>query len=517
MNRRNLLASGVLTATAGLAGCLHESAGSDEYPPEAELDGEFVTVWKVPEYGVGSDMEIQLPLLGTGDDEESELEGYYDFTVDWGDGTSDAIDSVADADYKHVYSEPGEYVVTIDGTFLGLFPRHEGIKLREIRNWGGYFLDSEHTTFAFKNALSVTAEDGPRIHSPSWRTGGARLRGVFSWAYLPTATGIEDWDVSDVVTMERLFEGSQSFDRDLHAWDVSNVENMREMFRSADSFDGRIADWDVSNVEDMAWMFWSANSFDGDPSSWDVSRVEDMTGMFASAESFDSDLGDWDVSNVELMADMFSRAESFTGPIDRWDVSNVRDMGKMFRGASSFDSDLGAWDVSSVTNMEGMFRGAQSFSSDLSGWDVSNVTEMSAMFESATSFDSDLNAWDVSNVENMQHVFANASSFTGGVSQWNVSNVEDMTGLFEGAGSFDDDLSGWDVSSVKTMHKMFDGSGLSTENYDRILTSWKDLDLEDGVVFSARNTSYSPGEPADARQYIIDEYGWVISDGGKAG
>lgn len=32
----------------------------------------------------------------------------------------------------------------------------------------------------------------------------------------------------------------------------------------------------------------------------------------------------------------------------------------------------------------------------------------------------------------------------------------------------------------------------------------------------AGDAQHSPGEPAEARQYIADEYGWDITDGGIA-
>ena len=111
-------------------------------------------------------------------------------------------------------------------------------------------------------------------------------------------------------------------------------------------------------------------------------------------------------------------------------------------------------------------------------------------------------------------MFAYAESFDGEVSGWDVSNVENTRRLFEGAKSFDGDVSGWDVSNVEDMTRMFDGAGLSTENYDALLVAWQELDLEEGVPFSAGETQYSPGAPAEARQYIIDEFGWEITDGG---
>ena len=47
---------------------------------------------------------------------------------------------------------------------------------------------------------------------------------------------MEDWDVSNVPDMWRMFKGASRFDANLSEWDVSRVTNMHEMFRNAVSF-----------------------------------------------------------------------------------------------------------------------------------------------------------------------------------------------------------------------------------------------------------------------------------------
>ena len=59
---------------------------------------------------------------------------------------------------------------------------------------------------------------------------------------------INEWDVSKVTDMSRLFNGKESFNEDISGWDVSSVNNMRDMFRDAKVFDQDISGWDVSNV-----------------------------------------------------------------------------------------------------------------------------------------------------------------------------------------------------------------------------------------------------------------------------
>ena len=90
---------------------------------------------------------------------------------------------------------------------------------------------------------------------------------------------LNDIDVRQITDMSYLFYGLTSyFNGDISNWDVSNVIDMRCMFNGSD-FNGDISQWDVSNVEDMAYMF-KGSDFNGDISQWDVSNVTDMTRMF---------------------------------------------------------------------------------------------------------------------------------------------------------------------------------------------------------------------------------------------
>ena len=54
-----------------------------------------------------------------------------------------------------------------------------------------------------------------------------------------------------------------SFNQPLNNWDVSNVNTMERMFWTATYFNQPLNNWDVSYVEDMAWMFMGSLSFSG--------------------------------------------------------------------------------------------------------------------------------------------------------------------------------------------------------------------------------------------------------------
>ena len=115
---------------------------------------------------------------------------------------------------------------------------------------------------------------------------------------------IENWDVSTVTDMSRLFRNTVfDDDIDISKWDVSNVTDMSDMFNKCD-FNRDISGWNVSKVTDMTQMF-SYSAFNQDISGWDVSNVTEMSGMFY-AGVFNQNISNWDVSNVINMEGMFS-------------------------------------------------------------------------------------------------------------------------------------------------------------------------------------------------------------------
>ena len=283
-------------------------------------------------------------------------------------------------------------------------------------------------------------------------------------------------DTSSITDMSYLFDSDSkesnddysAFNGDISSWDVSNVTTMNNMFNGANSFNGDISSWNVSMVSNMYGMFWNATAFNGDLSNWDVSRVNKMDNMFYDADSFNGDISTWNVSNVLNMHSLFWGADSFNGDISAWNVSNVTTMNNMFYEAKSFNGDISGWDVSRVTNMSSMFREAAAFNGDLSGWNVSSVTDMNLMFSSAAAFNGNLSSWNVSSVTDMTYMFSGAAAFNGNISGWNVSSVTNMYYMFYGAAAFNGDLSGWNVSSVTDMSYMFYGAAAFNGN----LSNW---------------------------------------------
>jgi|GEM_PF-3190642 len=431
-----------------------------------------------------------------------------EMTIDWGDGTTDHL-SGSVVEPAHDYGEEGIWLVKISGeaSRVGFF----------TGNW------SER-------------------HYPSMLTGitpiGQGVSGMNStkemFAYSNVGDFWRDDFLDDVLTeitdMEAMFYNS-NFNQDIGSWDVSNVKNMESMFRESD-FNQDIGSWDVSNVTNMESMFYRSD-FNQDIGSWDVSSVTNMRAVFRRSD-FNQNIGSWDVSNVNNMQSMFSNA-SFNQDIDSWDVSNVTNMGAMFFSSdfnqyigswdvsnvtrmplmffnSDFNQYIGSWDVGNVTNMYAMFYKTP-FNQDIGSWDVSNVTNMDAMFD-GSAFNQDIGSWDVSNVDAMPEMFKD-TPFNQDIGSWDVGNVTNMQAMFAGS-DFNKHIGSWDVSNVTDMSDIFKDVILSTSNYNNLLIGWSELSLQNNVVFDGGMSKYSSGAAADARQIIMSEFNWTVTDGGQS-
>jgi surface protein len=184
------------------------------------------------------------------------------------------------------------------------------------------------------------------------------LAGTFWAASLFNDANISAWDVSNVTTMESMFQSASAFNRPIGGWDVSSVTTMREMFRGASAFNQPIGGWDVSNVTTMRQMFNDASAFNQPIASWDVSSVTTMREMFLGASAFDRSLSNWE--------------RSASPGVSASTVSNVNNMDSMFEGAAAFDRRLGAWklndDVVIGDLLTGSGMSSSCYDATLIGW-----------------------------------------------------------------------------------------------------------------------------------------------------
>lgn len=444
------------------------------------IDGRtlFISTWQTDAAGfkLTNDYQIKLPLTAG---------SAQNFTVFWGDGSSDVITAHNQAETTHTYSAIGVYEVAIVGSCTNFgfsLSAGDNAKLLDVKQWGNVLL--HNSTFKFyscDNLVKFSAKDAP--------------------------------DLSAVTSMYGAFEASPLFESGVAHWDVSNITNMSLMFRYASAFNEDISSWDTSSVYNMAGMFGST-TFNQDIDSWDVSSVLDMSYMFQSS-LFNKSLNSWDVSSVQYMTQMFYNS-AYNQNISGWQPTSVTTMASMFRN-SPFNQPIGAWVVSSVGSMSYMFA-ASSFNQNIGGWTITSVSDIGGMFETNSAFDQDISGWDVSNVTSLFHTFYGASSFNQDISGWNVSSVENMVSTFQNATSFDQNLGAWDISGItvpSSMNLMFSGVTMSTVNYSNTLIGWAaNPSIPAGVTLSGGNSKYNAGGQAARNTLTGAPNNWSITDAG---
>ncbi len=212
--------------------------------------------------------------------------------------------------------------------------------------------------------------------------------------------------------------------------------------------------------------------------------------------------------------------------IEQWGTQRWRSMKNAFKscGQLTYGNVPDVPDLSQVTDLSSMFERAYDFNGAIGDWDVSHVTNMREMFKNAQAFNQDIGAWDVSGVTTMYKMFYRALVFNQDIGAWNVSNVTNMNSMFLSADEFDQDLSSWNLSKVTSMAFMFRYASLSTENYDATLSGWavdNSGNLNDGMDDIPANISFHGGystfcQAEVARQDLISNHGWSITDGGKS-
>lgn len=330
----------------------------------------FITTWDTRITGgtggtnASAENQVKLPLVP---------DGTYNFTVNWGDGTTDLITSYDQAERTHTYDTPGIYQISIRGLIKGFsFLYYDDSfaggddhnKLISINQWGTLILNTPSVNWAyFQGCYSLTIVDAP-----------------------------DTPDLSQTTSLGAMFE---------------TCPNLTEITN--------FANWDVSNITILAYMFenqWQANTtFNSDCSTWDVSNVTWFAGMFNNMQAFNQDLGNWDMSSATNISFMFSGSGFNNGgspSINNWNLSNNVSLNSTFR-STPFNQPIGNWDVRKVTDLRGTFRSC-SFNQDISGWQLDSWNYAPDTFL-ACPFNYDISEWNFSKVINMSR-FLNSGSFS---------------------------------------------------------------------------------------------------------
>jgi len=278
----------------------------------------LVMTWRIP----GGDLDVTLPL---------NMNYRYDFTVDWGDGTTAEVTSFGDTDKNHSYLAPGDYNITLTGLV-------ESILFGSSSDRG--------------KIIAV-----PELGTVGWRDFHDSFRDCSN------LVSVEGGDTSNVKDKTRMFFLSGNANPNTTNWNTHRVTNMIEMFYQADAANPNTTNWDVSNVTSMRQMFQYADIANPDTSNWKTNKLINTDRMFAGAALANPDVSNWNTSNITDPTGMFVSATSANPNVSNWDTSSMENMSFMFAGATSADPDMSLWDFSSLTNISGFFQGANNLSS----------------------------------------------------------------------------------------------------------------------------------------------------------
>jgi surface protein len=314
----------------------------------------FVSTWRT----AGAFESVTLPLRA----------GYnFNFTVDWGDGTAESIvTSESDTDKTHIYTNPGDYIVTINGILEAWYFNNTGDKSKiiSVTDFGSTgWINLESAFHGCNNLTSFAGGDTSLVNNMS---------GMFLNTTALTILDLTDasFDTSTVTSMASMFHNTSSLTTlNLSGpnFDTSAVTDMRDMFNSSGLITLNLtgSNFDTSAVTDMSYMFHNTRdlaTLDLGSANFNTSSVTTMYSMFMDA---------WSLTTLDLTQPSF-------------DTSAVTDMSYMFLGTYSLTTlDLSGvnFNTSAVTNMQAMFRNTTALTAlNLSGHDISSVINSSSTF-----------------------------------------------------------------------------------------------------------------------------------------
>lgn len=121
------------------------------------------------------------------------MSGTYNFTVNWGDGTSDTITSYNQAEVTHTYAASGTYEVEILGTLTHFQFNNTGDKKKilDVIQWRTVVFSDMSNMFYGCTNLVMSATDEP--------------------------------DLSGITSMSNMFRNASSFNQDIEGWGTSSV------------------------------------------------------------------------------------------------------------------------------------------------------------------------------------------------------------------------------------------------------------------------------------------------------
>lgn len=518
----------------------------DGRPSNAEKDSNIKFTFEVDTNSqtLGSEEEVisdtnqfQLPLVAN---------GTISMNVDWGDGASDVITTYNQAETLHTYAASGVYTIKIANEVRGWKFDYGGdkLKINDISNWGQFNITQNSSFYGCSN-LTAAATDSPTIESTN-------LFRTFRGCYLFNGV-VNNWNIRDVVNTQQMFHDCFIFNQPLSNWNTSSVIYMNYMFANCENFNQPLNNWNLSSAQRMFGFFYGAHKFNQPLNNWDVSSVTEMSYMFFRAYEFNQSLNNWDVSSVTLTLNMFYQAYDFNQPLSFWDTSSFVRIEGMFAYATNFNQDLGNWNIESVTSMNdvmlGVTLGTSNYDSLLTGW-LGSPTLIDPEFITNGDFNDGLTGWTLTGAASATQtlVAGGLEMYSGTVAdnsnrmsqtstpQGYINKTYTLTldaydfvgatsgyirldGVYDSSNIISFNASTTSVTFVAyrdfTYIKFFASSSNKYYTVDNIslkeALNTPPLDLTPNFG----NSEYKfYGDAETARNELVNDYGWTITDGG---
>lgn len=478
-----------------------------------------------------SEASVEKQIIITNGDYNSESEGRIIF---WGDGTSDVI--TGRQSITHTYAEHGIYKVCINDSIETLMNQDFVFGITNLLQLG-----YPHAGLIFAERRFAIIDDNVALSY--FNSGLCYTSHITNFSYyfsscvkLEKIIFTKHFDTSNCTNFQRMFSrvgirvyvGARSTGEtlDVSMFDTSNAVNMDYMFNELGLIYEYILceNFDTSNVLSARYFVRNSQGLKSlDISKFDLSSCTSMDAFLSNTTSLNNFIIRDNTNQTQLLTPNVTDFGSFASSSKNGET--IQNITNYLNTASG--QDFAGFFENASPEPEGFLRniylGRDNFN-------LSNATDLGFMFSNVNFYDdADLyirlnltSGLDTSNVTRFRYMFNRAKM--GSVTNpqyFNTDSATDMYRMFYQTECISDDFSHFklipyfNIQNVTNLTDFARSSTIPTDIYDDILVSWGAQTPQPNLTVHFGNSRYTANsDAADARQHLIDTYGWQIIDSG---
>jgi len=255
--------------------------------------------------------------------------GTFDATIDWGDGSSNAVTAWNDTGLVHEYIEAGDYLVRISGSFPNLrFAYHSEsadrvIKILNFGDVGFIYLAEAFYDCSNLNEVTWTSHNFSAV---------TNMDSFFEYCGQVTSVDVTGWDVSNATALGAVFSlmGALVEIKGLDTWSTDSMTDMAWFCRDTDVVTLDLTSFDVSGCAVWTNAFRNNDELISiDTTGWVTTAMTTLNTMFESCAVLEEVIGmeDWDISGVSSFLNMLVTSQICTERYDAvligWEAQSV--------------------------------------------------------------------------------------------------------------------------------------------------------------------------------------------------